>query len=101
MYPYQGYYPPQAYAPQPRNAAGTASLVLGIIGCVFALLLWPIGLTLGIIGLPLAVTGWKRVRTGVATNSRAATAGIVTSATSLGVAVIVAFLGLVSLAVGL
>lgn len=71
-------YPPPGYlmAAPPRNGAGTAALVLGIIGLVFC---WAhvFGLALNILAICLGATGIKRGARGEATNAGAARAGMI------------------------
>ncbi|WP_432505497.1 DUF4190 domain-containing protein [Kineococcus arenarius] len=73
-----GGYQEQPYGGQPRNGAGLASLILGIVGL---LLCWFLGIGIipGIIGLILGIVGMKRAKRGLATNRGVAIAGVVTS----------------------
>jgi hypothetical protein len=72
-------------SPPPRNGLGTAGLVLGIIGLVFAfipivgVIAWP----LVIIGLVLGVLGVVRANRGRATNRGVAIGGVACSALGL------------------
>jgi uncharacterized iron-regulated membrane protein len=72
-------------SPPPRNGLGTAGLVLGIVGLVFAfipivgVIAWP----LVIIGLILGVLGVLRANRGQATNRGGAIAGVACSALGL------------------
>ena len=69
---------PGGYAdgtPPPRNGAGTSSLVLGIVGLVFAVLFFPLGFVLAVIGLVLGLVGLNRAKRGMATNRGVAVAG--------------------------
>ena len=68
----------QPYGASPRNGAGLASLILGIIGLLLCWLLG-IGIVPGIIGLILGVVGMRRAKRGLATNRGVAIAGVVTS----------------------
>ena len=72
-----------APAPAPQNGAGTAALVLGIVGLLFSVLFFPLGFVLAVIGLVLGVVGLKRARRGLATNRGAAMAGTVLSVLAL------------------
>ncbi|MFV2121964.1 DUF4190 domain-containing protein [Streptomyces sp. Act-28] len=69
-----------APAPQPSNGPGTAGLVLGIIGivCNLTILLWFVGVILGILAIIFGAVGRSRANRGEATNKGAATAGLVT-----------------------
>src|SRR5690242_4498726 len=57
--PYGGQYGGQygEAAPPPQNGLGTASLVLGIVGLVFAVLFFPLGFVLAATGLVLGIIG--------------------------------------------
>jgi hypothetical protein len=84
-YPQQGYqqgYPQQGGYGQPpvapRNGAGIAALVLGILSILLSWLLG-LGLLPGVIGLVLGIVGLRRVRRGRATNRGTALAGLITS----------------------
>ncbi|WP_337060137.1 DUF4190 domain-containing protein [Kineococcus sp. G2] len=74
---YGGYQDP-AYGGKPRNGAGLASLILGIVGLLLCWFLG-IGIVPGIIGLILGIVGMKRAKRGEATNRGVAIAGVVTS----------------------
>ncbi|NAZ85826.1 DUF4190 domain-containing protein [Kineococcus indalonis] len=69
----------QPYGARPRNGAGLASLILGVIGLLLCWLLG-IGIVPGLIGLVLGIVGMRRARRGEATNRGVAIAGVVTSA---------------------
>ncbi|WP_432488224.1 DUF4190 domain-containing protein [Kineococcus sp. SYSU DK018] len=73
-----GGYQDQPYGAKPRNGAGLASLILGIVGLLLCWL-FGIGLLPGLIGLVLGVVGLRRAKRGEATNKGVAVAGIVTS----------------------
>src|SRR3954454_14346254 len=45
-----------------RHGRATAALIVSIIGIVFAILFWPIGLILGIIGTVLAATARSDIK---------------------------------------
>ncbi len=79
--PYAGQYgdPP----PAPQNGMGTAALVLGIVGLLFAVVFFPLGFVLAALGLVLGVLGLKRAKRGLATNRGAALAGTVLSVIAL------------------
>ena len=72
----------QPYGASPRNGAGLASLILGVIGLLLCWLLG-IGIVPGIIGLILGVVGMRRAKRGLATNRGVAIAGVVTSALAI------------------
>src|SRR5215218_3858591 len=71
------------------SGKATASMIVGIIGLVMAILFWPLGIIISIVGLVLGVMAKGDIRRG-ATNSGAATAGIVCS--SIGIALSLLFL---------
>ena len=84
---------------QPRNGLGTAALVLGIIGVIFAFipfLCW-IGTILGGLAVIFGLIGHSRKRKGQATNGGAAIAGWVLGAIALVLSVI--FMVMAALAV--
>ena len=92
--PQQQYYPPRQYQ-GPNNSLGTSSLVLGIIGTVLDLIslvvFWPLcvlALLLGGAGLSQGIANRGRIKKGEATNQTATTAGIVFSALTIGMSVI-------------
>jgi hypothetical protein len=51
-----------AAAGKTRHGRATAALIVSIIGIVFAILFWPIGLILGIIGTVLAATARSDIK---------------------------------------
>lgn len=65
--------------PQPRNGAGTAGMVLGIIGLVlgFVPVFGWLAIVIALVGLPLSCVGRSRARNGEATNRGQAEAGMV------------------------
>jgi hypothetical protein len=72
----------------PRNGAGRAALVCGLLALVcaigfFLLLTIPVAIVLGLAGIVLGILGRGRVRRGLATNRGSATLGIVTGLLSL------------------
>lgn len=78
--------PPAYYAPpgymvpmQPSNGMGTASMVLGIIGlvCYVTVVMWWLGIVLGILAIIFGAVGRGKVKRGEATNKTAATSGLV------------------------
>lgn len=77
-------------APQPKNGFGVTSLVLGIVGAVFAIIpvvgviAWP----MVIIGLIFGVLAILRARKGVATNQGVAIAGTALSGLGLALCII-------------
>lgn len=75
--------------PAPKNGAGIASLILGIVSI---LLFWLVGLGLvpGIIGLVLGIVGLRRARRGRATNRGSAMIGLITSIVGIVLSLIVA-----------
>ncbi|RZT87658.1 hypothetical protein EV383_4584 [Pseudonocardia sediminis] len=83
--PQQWGYPQQPAPRQMNNGLGTASLVLGLLGAIFALLpiigviAWP----MVIIGLVLGLIGVTRAQKGEADNKGVAIAGVVLSAVGL------------------
>jgi hypothetical protein len=85
-YPYM---PPPA-TPTPRNGFGTAALVLGIVGAIFAfipvigVIAWP----MVIVGLILGILGIQRARKGVATNKGMSIAGTALSAFGLALCIV-------------
>lgn len=84
--------PGQFAAPGPaRNGLGTAALVLGIIGLVFAVIpfLFWIGTVLGLLALILGIVGRGRAKRGEATNKGAALAGAVLGMVGIVVSVII------------
>lgn len=65
--------------PQLKNGLGTAALVCGIVGVVFALIpiLFFISFPLGILGVVFGAVGMSRVRRKVANNRGMAVAGFI------------------------
>lgn len=88
----QQYYPSydQRYGFAPKNGFGTAALVLGIVGAIFAvipiigIIAWP----MVIVGLVLGVLGILRANKGVANNRGVAIAGTALSAVGLALCII-------------
>jgi uncharacterized membrane protein len=78
--PYAGEY---GAATPPRNGAGTAAMVLGLVGLFFSVLFFPLGFVLDVAALVLGIVGLKRARRGLATNRGAALAGVVLSILAL------------------
>jgi hypothetical protein len=73
---------------KPRNGAGRAALVCGLLALVcaigfFLLITVPIAVLLGLAAVVLGIMGRSRVRRGLATNRGSATTGIVTGLLSL------------------
>ncbi|MFJ1900818.1 DUF4190 domain-containing protein [Streptomyces sp. NPDC088115] len=91
---YPGYpgYGQNAWAPQPANGLGIASMVLGIIA-VAGFCLYGLGIILGILALIFGLIGRGRARRGEADNGGVALAGIILG--SIGIVVSAVFLGLV------
>lgn len=83
----------EAQSSKPTNGKAVASLVLGIIACVFVFTgaVALVGIVLGIIGLVLGISAKKEAPTGMAT------AGIVLSIVALGLCAL-AFLACVACA---
>ncbi|MGI4896621.1 MAG: DUF4190 domain-containing protein [Janthinobacterium lividum] len=80
--------------PPARNAAGTAALVLSIVGLVLGIAI--IGLVPAVVGLVLGIVGLRRVRRGLATNRGVALTGVVLSVIAiLGTLIWAAFLAVV------
>jgi hypothetical protein len=52
---------------QPSSGKATASMVVGIISIVFAILFWPLGIILGLVGLGLAMSsrGYRNAKAGM------------------------------------
>jgi len=75
------------------NGIATASMVLGIVGIVFAFLCYPIGFILAVIGLPLGGVALSNISKGkvVPDGKGKATAGIVLAIITLAIAVIMIF----------
>jgi lysylphosphatidylglycerol synthetase-like protein (DUF2156 family) len=73
---------------RPRNGAGRAALVCGLIAFVctigfFLFVTVPVAIVLGLAAVVLGVMGRSRVRRGLATNRGSATFGLVTGLLSL------------------
>jgi len=71
-----------AHTPARGASSGkaTASLVLGILGLVMAVLFWPLGLVLSAVGLIVSLMARGEIRrNGGASNAGLATAGMVCS----------------------
>ncbi len=73
---------------RPRNGAGRAALICGLIAFVctvgfFLILTVPVAIILGLAAVVLGVMGRSRVRRGLATNRGSATFGLVTGLLSL------------------
>lgn len=69
-----------AAPPQPRNGMGTAALVLGIVGVVFAFVpfMWWLGCILGILATIFGFIGRGRVKRSQASNRGASLTGVIT-----------------------
>jgi hypothetical protein len=87
-----GGYPPPPVRPAPKNGLGTAGFVLGLLGLLFSfipligIIAWP----LVILGLILSGVGLVRARSGRATNTGLAVAGLTCSALGLIVCILYA-----------
>ncbi len=81
--------PTQPYLRRPRNGAGVAALVLGIVGLVLAVLVLPapLGALLGLLGAIFGAIGISRVGQGLATNRGQAVTGLVTGILALALGV--------------
>ncbi|MEU1628323.1 hypothetical protein ABZ746_23925 [Streptomyces sp. NPDC020096] len=87
-----GGYPYAAWLrPAPRNALGTAALVLGIVGTVAAVTLFGVivGLPLGVLALVFGIIGRRRARRGEATNGGQALSGAILGAAAIAVSIAV------------
>lgn len=75
-----------------RNGMGIAALVLGIIALVFC---WTVigGIVLGILALIFGIIGWRRAKSGGATNGGLALSGAITGGIGLVIAVILLVVG--------
>jgi hypothetical protein len=73
-----------------RNGLGVAALVIGVASLVAAssFLLFPVALVSAIVGIVFGILALSRGRSGVATNSGQATAGLVCSMVALIIAVV-------------
>lgn len=83
----------QTTGPTPRNGAGVAALVLGIVAVVTALNGWwlfllPVALATGILAVVFGRQGRRHASTGEATNSGQATAGLVLGTVALSLVVL-------------
>jgi len=79
----------QPYLLKPRNGAGVAALVLGLLGLVLALLvlLAPLGALLGLLALIFGIMGISRAGRGDATNRGQAVTGLITGILALALGV--------------
>ena len=73
---------------RPRNGAGRAALICGVLALIFAIgffliITVPVAILLGLAAIVLGVMGRSRVRRGIATNRGSATFGILTGLLSL------------------
>lgn len=79
--------PPQEYgAPSgapARNGLGIAALVLGLAGLLFAVLFFPLGFVLAVVGIILGIIGMRRASRGEATNRGMALSGVILSIVAL------------------
>jgi hypothetical protein len=80
----------QPYLFRPRNGAGVAALVLGLLGLVLALLVLPapLGALLGLLAVILAPIGISRASRGEATNRGQAVTGLITGILALALGVL-------------
>jgi hypothetical protein len=90
---------PQPYLVKPRNGAGVAALVLGLLGLVLTLLVLPspLGALLGLLAVVFGIIGIGRAGRGEATNRGQAVTGLITGilALALGVLLTIAIRGYV------
>jgi uncharacterized membrane protein HdeD (DUF308 family) len=82
--------PTQPYVLKPRNGAGVAALVLGVLGLVLTLLVLsaPLGALLGLLAVILGITGIRRAGRGEATNRGQAVSGLITGILALALGVL-------------
>ena len=80
----------QPYLLKPRNGAGVAALVLGLLGLVLAILVLPapLGALLGLLALILGIIGISRAGRGEATNRGQAVTGLITGILALALGVL-------------
>jgi multisubunit Na+/H+ antiporter MnhB subunit len=80
----------QPYFFKPRNGAGVAALVLGLLGLVLALLVLPspLGALLGLLAVILGIIGISRAGRGEATNRGQAVTGLITGLLALALGVL-------------
>ena len=80
---------PQSYVVKPRNGAGVAALVLGLIGLVLTLLVLPspLGALLGLLAVVFGIVGIGRAGRGEATNRGQAVTGLITGILALALGV--------------
>ena len=80
----------QPYLLKPRNGAGVAALVLGLLGLVLALLVLPapLGALLGLLAVILAPIGISRASRREATNRGQAVTGLITGILALALGVL-------------
>ncbi|MFE6924558.1 hypothetical protein ACFVAV_26280 [Nocardia sp. NPDC057663] len=79
-------------SPPPRNGAGLASLVLGIVACVFSFIPFAtefVAVPSSVAAVAAAFIGWDRIERGVATNRGDTIAGGVLGAFALATSVLV------------
>jgi Domain of unknown function (DUF4190) len=82
--------PTQPYLPRPRNGAGVAALVLGVVGLVLTLLVLsaPLGGLLGLLAVILGIIGIRRAGRREATNRGQAVSGLITGILALALGVL-------------
>ena len=80
----------QPYLVKPRNGAGVAALVLGLLGLVLAILVLPapLGALLGLLALIFGIIGISRAGRGEATNRGQAVTGLITGILALALGVL-------------
>jgi hypothetical protein len=80
----------QNYLVKPRNGAGVAALVLGLLGLVLALLVLPspLGALLGLLAVILGIVGISRASSGAATNRGQAVTGLIAGILALALGVL-------------
>ena len=81
--------PTQPYLLKPRNGAGVAALVLGLLGLVLALLVLPapLGALLGLLAAVFGIMGISRAGRGDATNRGQAVTGLISGILALALGV--------------
>jgi hypothetical protein len=82
--------PTQPYLVKPRNGAGVAALVLGLLGFVLVLLVLPspLGALLGLLAVIFGIVGIGRAGSGDATNRGQAVTGLIVGLLALALGVL-------------
>jgi 4-hydroxybenzoate polyprenyltransferase len=76
-----------AAAGQTRHGRATAALIVSVIGIIFAVFFWPIGLILGIIGTVLGATARNDIRRRGMVGEGQAKAGLICGIVAIVIAV--------------